>query len=88
MASKKTTLMIEEGLYSSIRQRAAQRGLSVSSIVSEAIAAYISPKGAERKAKVKLPVATGGGWIGPVDSVSNRELLDPLDDAEDLDRLR
>jgi hypothetical protein len=79
MATRKTTLMLDENLYSEVRKRAAIRGQSVSSIVAEALGAYISPKGPEARTRISLTVATGGGWVGPTHATSNRELLDPLD---------
>ena len=72
--------MLEEALYSDVRKRAAERGTSISSIVEEALAVYFAQASAHQKRSVKLTVATGGGWIGPVGAVSNRELLDAIDD--------
>ena len=82
MSNKKTTLMLDEALYSDIRKRAAERGTSVSSIVSEALGVYLTHSDRQIRSPVKLTVATGGGWIGPPDPLSNRDMLDPID--EDL----
>lgn len=72
--------MLDETLYSDVRKRAAERGTSVSSIVSEALGVYLARPDGQAKRSVKLTVATGGGWIGPVDPRSNRELLDAIED--------
>ncbi len=72
--------MLDEALYSDVRKRAAERGISISSVVSEALGVYFAHPVGQTKRSVKLTVASGGGWIGPVNPLSNRELLDTIDD--------
>jgi len=72
--------MLDETLYSDVRKRAAERGTSVSSIVAEALSMYFAIPHEKAKNSIKLTVATGGGWIGPINPLSNRELLDAIDD--------
>jgi hypothetical protein len=72
--------MLNETLYRDVRKCAAERGTSISSIVSEALSVYFAHPTGQSKKAVKLTVATGGGWIGPVNPLSNRELLDAIDD--------
>jgi hypothetical protein len=88
MATKKTTLMLDEGQYLEIRRRALERGQSVSSVVNEALSAYLAPKEGPAKPRIKLTVAEGGGWIGPVDLTSNSALFELLDEGLTLDQLR
>ncbi len=88
MTAKKTTLMLEEDLYGEVRQRAAQRGQSVSSIVAEALRQYLCEIDRRSRARVSLTQAEGTGWIGPADPRSNSELFEPLDAELPIDRLR
>lgn len=85
MATKKTTLMLDEGQYLEIRRRALEKGQSVSSVVNEALSAYLSPK---VKPRLTLTTAEPGSWAGPVNVKSNRELFDLADEDLDLDQLR
>ena len=80
--------MLEEGLYSEIRVRAAQRGQSVSSVVGEAIRAYLAQKTNTAKLPIKLTVAKSGGWTGPMDVSSNSDLFDLCDEGLSVDQLR
>jgi hypothetical protein len=87
MKTKKTTLMIDVELYSALRQKAAERGQSVSLVACEAIAAYVVPQPNDPKQRLNLVTASGGGWIGPLNPTSNRELLDLIDEDDDILRL-
>jgi len=88
MATKKTTLMLDEGQYMEIRRRALDRGQSVSSVVNEALSVYLASKDKPVKPRIKLTRAQGGGWIGPTDFTSNAALLDLCDEGLTLDQLR
>jgi plasmid stability protein len=81
MAAKKTTLMLEDDLYAEIRQRAAKRGSSVSSLVSEALREYLARAEERSGRRISLTTAEGGGWIGPADPRSNSELFDAMTGA-------
>ena len=75
-------MMLDEAVYSDIRKRAAEQGLSVSSVVSEALSVYLAYRGAAPKATVELTKAKGGGWIGPMNPMSNRDLFESIDEDE------
>ena len=60
MARKKTTLMLDEGLYDQIRLRAAERRMSVSDVVAEAVMRYLPEPTREPRPRVVLPVAPKG----------------------------
>lgn len=77
--SKKTTFMIDEELYATVRAKAAAQHKSTSSVVAEALRAYLSASISPQPAP-KLTVAEGGGWIGPVGVDSTAKLLDYLDE--------
>ena len=79
--TKKTTLIFDESIYKKVRERAAQKGESMSSIVAEALMQYFASKPANKKKIVKLTLASGN-WTAPVDPRNNRELLDYLDAYE------
>jgi len=87
METKKTTLMLDEGLYTQVKVRAAQRGVSASSVVAEALASYFSKGIPEKKKPIKLTVAQGGGWFGPT-GTSNSEFFDAMDEDLPMDKLR
>lgn len=88
MRAKKTTLMLDEALYSDIRQRAAKRGESVSMIVAEALREYLARVDERTKKPISLTRAEGGGWIGPMNPRSNSELFDAMDADLPVEKLR
>lgn len=79
--------MVDEGLYSQIRERAAKRGDSVSSIVAEALRSYLASEGATPKRPFKVTVSTGTPLI-PVDKYSTAELLDIMDADLSIEKSR
>lgn len=88
MNSKKTTLMLDESLYSDVRQRAAKRGETVSAIVAEALREYLARVDERSKKRISLTRAEGGGWMGPINPRSNSELFDAMDADVPVDKLR
>lgn len=87
MAAKKTTLMIDDGLYADVRRRAAERGESVSAIVSEAIRRYIIERPNRTPIEFELPTSDAP-WEFPFDGSSNVEMLDFLDKNLPIEKLR
>lgn len=86
--TKKTTLMMEDGVYTAIRETAARRGTSISAIVSEALAMYDARPMPSATNPIKLTVAAGGGWIGPVSVTSNAQLFDSMNGDVSVQKLR
>jgi hypothetical protein len=84
MAKRKTTLMIEEGLYDAIRVEAAKNRTSVSAFVAEATRVYMA-EAKKPRGKTVLPTFSGAGFKFPsdVNPDSNSEVLDYLDRVED-----
>lgn len=83
----RTTVSIDDELLVSARRRAAQRGLTLSDVVNQALqrdlAAAVPGRGPA------IPVFRGGTGPSPgVDLTSNRALLELLDEDVPLDRRR
>ncbi|HEY3782004.1 MAG TPA: DUF6364 family protein [Fimbriimonadaceae bacterium] len=83
--TKKTTLTFDESIYMKIRERAARKGESMSSVVAEALIEYFASKPSSKKRVESFTVGTGD-WIAPADPGSNREMLDYLDAFERGDK--
>lgn len=81
----RTTLRIEESLLEAAKRNAASRQETLGQYVEEAIRAYMASQSVPAEV-VDLPVFRGGGGIQyGIDSTSNRDLFDALDESDGLD---
>lgn len=75
----KTTLVLDDALVEQVRQRARERGVSMSSIVEEAIMRLlVEPAASEDQPLLDLPSFNSGGWL--VDITDRNAIYDALDD--------
>ncbi|MFY9234690.1 MAG: hypothetical protein WAO58_09550 [Fimbriimonadaceae bacterium] len=86
--TRKTTLMIDEGLYASVKREAAERGRSISSIVAEAVRKYMAEP--RPQLPVVLPSFGGGGIALPshIDISDTSAVLEHLDEGLPFEKLR
>ena len=81
----RTTLRIEEPLLEAAKRNAARRQETLGEYVEEALRAYMAAQIVPNEV-VDLPVFRGGGGVRKgIDSTSNRDLFDALDEADELD---
>jgi len=90
MAKKKTTLMIDENVYDSIKIVAVAEHKSLSLLVSEALGEYVA-RSKEPPKQIELPIANVGKLILPphVDPKSPSqvwEYIEEVDAAADYGR--
>lgn len=73
----RTTLNVEDSLYRDLKVRAAQEGLTVTSVIEEALRAYLH--GSTVRASAELPVlAESGGPLPGVDLRDPQTVFDAL----------
>lgn len=73
----RTTLNVEDSLYRDLKVRAAQEGLTVTSVIEEALRAYLH--GSTARATAELPVlAESGGTLPGVDLRDPQTVFDAL----------
>ena len=78
----KTTLVLEDALVERVRQLAKERGVSMSSVVEEAIARMLAEQPAENaRPPIDLPSFNSGGWL--VDITDRNAIYDALDDPSE-----
>ena len=78
----KTTLVIEDALVERVRELAKQRGVSMSSVVEEAIVRLLAQPAPEvRPPLLDLPSYDMGRWL--VDIADRNAIYDALDDPSE-----
>jgi hypothetical protein len=82
----KTTLVLDDALVEQVRQQAKDRGVSMSSIVEEAILRMLTEKSAPDHQPLDLPSFNSGGYL--VDVTDRNAMYDALDDAQEMARYR
>ncbi|QIM18945.1 antitoxin [Leucobacter coleopterorum] len=79
----RTTLRIEEPLLEAAKRNAARRQETLGEYVEEALRAYMAAQAVPTE-MVDLPVFRGGSGVKKgIDSTSNRDLFDALDEADE-----
>ena len=74
----KTTLVLEDALVERVREIAKQRGVSMSSVVEEAIVRLLAqPTVGERPPPLDLPSFNSGGYL--VDITDRNAIYDAID---------
>lgn len=74
----KTTLMIDDGVYSRLKQEAARHGVTISELVEAALRMLLNPK----KPAQPLPPLPSYDMGEPLVDVADREALDELFDKD------
>ena len=82
----KTTLVLDDALVEQVRQRARERGVSMSSIVEEAIVRMLTEKATSDQPPLELPSFNSGGYL--VDITDRNAMYDALDDPAEMARYR
>jgi hypothetical protein len=82
----KTTLVLDDSLVEQVRQQAKARGVSMSSIVEEAIFRMLTEKAAPDPAPLELPSFNSGGYL--VDITDRNAMYDALGDPREMARYR
>ena len=77
----KTTLVIEDALVERVRELAKQRGVSMSSVVEEAIVRLLAQPVSEPTEPLPLPSYDMGRWL--VDIADKNAIYDALDDPSE-----
>jgi hypothetical protein len=79
----KTTLVLDDALVEQVRQRARERGVSMSSIVEEAIFRMLTeePSTSELPPLLDLPSYRMGNWL--VDITDRNAIYDTMDDPSE-----
>jgi len=77
----RTTINIDDQLLLSAKHRAVERGVSLASIIEEALRQSLAqPVQAQERKPIRLITASGSGVKPGVDSDNGRALLDLMDD--------
>lgn len=77
----KTTLDLNDQLLADAKALAAQQRTSLTRLIEEALQLRLRAKGTSSTRRVRLPVFKGrGGLVAGVDPLSNKALLESLDD--------
>jgi hypothetical protein len=83
----KTTLVLDDALVDRVRERAKERGVSMSSVVEEAIVRMLAqPAVPAAREPIDLPSFPMGPFL--VDITDRDALYDALDDPEEIARYR
>jgi hypothetical protein len=83
----KTTLVLDDGLVDRVRERAKERGVSMSTVVEEAIVRMLAePEVLSAREPIELPSFPMGEFL--VDITDRDALYDALDDPEEMARYR
>lgn len=77
----KTTLDLNDRLLANAKALAAQQRTSLTRLIEEGLQMRLHAQAAPRRGKLRLPVFRGrGGLVAGVDPLSNKALLQALDD--------
>jgi Bacterial antitoxin of type II TA system, VapB len=84
----RTTVNIDDELLAIARQRAAERGWTISEIVDAALRRELADRPTSRVSPTIVVFTDGTGPAAGVDVASNTALLEALDDGIEPDRRR
>jgi len=74
----KTTLVLDDALVERVRVRARERGVTMSSVVEEAIFRLLNEDMGQRRQPITLPTFNSGGYL--VDIADRDALYDAMED--------
>ena len=84
----RTTIALPEQLLRTAKREARSRGLTLGRLVEAALRRELSRRSEPRSAP-PVPIFRGGQGVRPgIDVTSNRALLEALDEAQPVERLR
>ena len=86
----RTTLILEDAIYQRAKVTAAERGVTVASVIEEALHLLLASEGRQPPASLgPMPVDAAMSWTRPgVDINDSRALLEIMDSDEGSDVLR
>jgi hypothetical protein len=77
----KTTLDINDQLLADAKALAAQQKTSLTRLIEEGLQLRLRPQATPSRGKLRLPVFKGrGGLVAGINPLSNKSMLDALDD--------
>jgi hypothetical protein len=82
----KTTLVLDDALVDRVRERAKERGVSMSSVVEEAIVRMLAETVSPERPPLDLPSFNSGGYL--VDITDRNAMYDALDDPRQWELYR
>jgi hypothetical protein len=81
----KTTLSLAPGTHQYLKLRAAQESISMSEVVEAFVSqARLDGERASHPIEIKFTTVSGDGFLVPVESWSNAQVLDYLDEVDGL----
>jgi hypothetical protein len=84
----RTTLAIDDRLLAAAKREARRRGLTLGGFVEAALRRELAARGMAPP-RPAVPILSGRGGLRPgVDATSNRALLELVDEATPIERLR
>ena len=87
MGKRKTTIRLDDDLVAEVKEQAALRGLSLSSLIEEALREMLArQQRSEGRPPVRLTTVSGYGLMPGVDLDDSAGLLQLMDDAGGPDR--
>ena len=85
----RTTLVLDDAIYQRAKVAAAERGVTVTSVVEEALHLLLSQAQANNQHLGPMPVDVDMSWVRPgIDVNDTSALLDVMDAERDIDVLR
>lgn len=75
----RTTVRLDDDLLASAKQRAAERGTTLTRLIEDALRAHLAPRPAATAEHLELPVSGRGGVRPGVDLNDNAALRDLMD---------
>ncbi len=85
----RTTLVLDDAIYQRAKLSAVERGVTVASVIEEALHLLLSQQAASPEDLGPMPVDDSPGWLRPgIDVNDTSALLGLLDEGRDLDVLR
>ncbi|MGH8887666.1 MAG: ribbon-helix-helix domain-containing protein [Egibacteraceae bacterium] len=89
MTTMRTTITIDDELYRTVKQRAAQSGRTAGEIIEDAVRRALDERaGTDNEPLAPLPTYGGTGVLPGVDLANNAALRDLMDADEPVDVLR
>ena len=85
----RTTLVLDDAIYRRAKLSAVERGVTVASVIEEALQLLLSRQSGNETDLGPMPVDDSPGWLHPgVDINDTSALLGLVDEGKDVDVLR
>ncbi len=85
----RTTLILDDAVYQRAKINAAERGVTVASVVEEALRLLLAKSTTGSPDAGPMPIDDQMSWVRPgIDINDTSALLDSMDDQRDIDVLR